>query len=433
MSIKGMFHPKTGKYGYFIRVSLGKVDGKHRYRSKFFYARDITEAQQKESDMEQAARNCRRASDVAEVYRAYLKHLPKANISLKEAFEKSQAKPGMISSEEKIRVKKSYWQDFLAWMKKNNPLVRNVSDVTPAMAENYIAHIRKNGRFIPVRGKKLSVYTLNDIHLTCRRVFKALRNETGVQNPFSDIPLLKNEKDTGRKAYTDEQVAVIFEKADNEYMKPLFFIGLFTGLSEGDICTLRKDEIFFDRRHIYRLRNKTGVMSSIPMLPVLQKYLEDLCNDPANTSEYVLPKHCQLYNQKSYQISRDIKNFLEIDCGFETSINISGRSRKVSTLDFHSLRHTFCSMAGVVGIPLTVVQSIVGHMTPAMTKLYSRHIDEKSRLHWIDLFGQKIASLPIGITVSQEDKKELLLDKIATMDITQINDLFNLVNQELAQ
>ena len=433
MSIKGMFHPKTGRFGYLITVSLGKVDGKYCYRKKFFYAKDMTEAQEKEADMEEAARNCRRANDVAEVYRAYLKHQPKANIPLKEAFAKAQTKPGRCASEEKEKIKKGYWNDFLAWMRKFNPLVRHVSDVTPVMAENYIAYIRKYGRFVRLRGNKLSNYTLNDIHLTCRRVFKALRNETGVKNPFEDIPLLGSDKAPGRKAYTDEQVAVIFANADEEYMKPLFLIGLFTGLAEGDICTLRKDEIFFDRRHIYHERNKTGVMSSIPMLPVLQKYLENLCNAPENTSEYVLPQHYAAYKKKRYQVSRDIKDFLEIKCGFETTVKVPGRSKAISVLDFHSLRHTFCSMAGAVGIPLTVVQSIVGHMTPAMTKLYSRHIDEKSRLHWIDLFGQKVCTLPIGISVSHEDKKQILLDKITTMDISQINNLFNLVNQELAQ
>ena len=51
----------------------------------------------------------------------------------------------------------------------------------------------------------------------------------------------------------------------------------------------------------------------------------------------------------------------------------SGRSRAVSVKDLHSCRHTFCYYAGLYGIPLTIVQSIVGHMTPEMTKHYSAH------------------------------------------------------------
>ena len=48
-------------------------------------------------------------------------------------------------------------------------------------------------------------------------------------------------------------------------------------------------------------------------------------------------------------------------------------SRAVSVKDLHSCRHTFCYYAGLYGIPLTIVQSIVGHMTPEMAKHYSAH------------------------------------------------------------
>ena len=49
--------------------------------------------------------------------------------------------------------------------------------------------------------------------------------------------------------------------------------------------------------------------------------------------------------------------------------------------DLHSCRHTFCCYAGLAGIPLAVVQSIVGHMTPAMTAHCSAHasMEDKRR------------------------------------------------------
>ena len=45
----------------------------------------------------------------------------------------------------------------------------------------------------------------------------------------------------------------------------------------------------------------------------------------------------------------------------------------MSVKDLHSCRHTFCYYAGLRGIPLAVVQSIVGHMTPEMMKHYTAH------------------------------------------------------------
>lgn len=427
MSFKDVTHPKTGQLGYRISVSLGRIDGRCRYHSKTIYGITAYEAEKLEADMERHAMNCRMATSASEVYRAFLKCARKKSVKLKDGFKKYLTKPGAPTSEKKIETKRTYWLDFVKWMKKYNPLIQKMCDVTPAMAEDYVAYIRKNGRFESIRGKKLSPYTLNSIVITCRSVFKALRHETGIDNPFDDIKGIPGDKQSYRKAYTEAQLQIIMEKAD-EFMKPLFFIGLFTGLAEGDVCTLRKDEVFFDRRHIYHRRNKTGAMSSIPMLPVLQSYLEALCNDPCNTSEYVLPEHYAIYSTKNYQISRDIKNFLEYTCDFETSITLPGRSKKVSVLDFHSLRHTFCSIAGVVGIPLTVVQSIVGHLTPEMTALYSRHVNEQSRLHWIDLFGERLASLPVGITEITTQKHQLL-EEINTLSESQLSEILNIIKE----
>jgi integrase len=319
-------------------------------------------------------------------------------------------------------------------MKKNNPLARSITDVTPVMAENYIAYIRKNGRFLPVRGKYLSPFTLNKILTTCRGVFKALRNETGMTNPFEDISLLACGSNSPRQAFTKEQLATIFEKADKEYMYPMFFIGLFTGLAEGDVCTLRKDEISWERRHIYHRRNKTGAMSNIPMLPALQEYLFELCNDPENTSEWVLPKHHDLYcNKGRWQVSRDIKRFLEVSCDFDTKVKVKNRTRLQSVLDFHSLRHTFCTMAGVAGIPLTVVQSIVGHLSPDMTELYSRHVDEESRLYWINMLKSNSILPAIGFPEVQTelpDNGELaVLLQTKTISDEQKQQIIAIINQ----
>lgn len=396
--IKDIVHPKTGQLGYLVKVSLGRIDGRVRYKTRSFYGISAFEAQKQESLMAEASRRCQMADGIADIYREFIRRERKKGILVKNGFDKFLEKPNAPASPEKIRQKRSYWKDFYLWLKKNAPLVKYMGDITPAMAEKYVAYIKKNGRFRAIRGEKLSVYTLNQILITCRSVCKALRHDVVGINPFDEIPLIKEkgQSSCGRMAYSEDQLKTIFEKADS-FMRPLFFIGLFTGLSEGDVCTLRKDEINFAHRHIYHCRIKTGVESSIPMLPVLHSYLEVLCGDPENSSDYVLPEHHALYTTKSYEMSRKVKSFLEDVCGFETKKKSPDRSKAQSVLDFHSLRHTFCTMAGVVGIPLTVVQSIVGHMTPAMTKLYSRHVDEKARLHWIDLFGEKIASAGLSL------------------------------------
>ena len=117
---------------------------------------------------------------------------------------------------------------------------------------------------------------------------------------------------------------------------------------------------------------KTGNMVEIPIMPPLRFYLLQLQTDSAE-SEYVLPQHADMYLNNSSGVSYRIKQFLENKCHIATTKKLEGRFRAVSVKDLHSCRHTFCYYAGLYGIPLSIVQSIVGHMTPEMTKHYSAH------------------------------------------------------------
>ena len=402
MSIRSFIGP-DGRLGYRIRAYIGTdKNGVAITKCRTTYGTAI-QAQEIEAQMRataERARSCRSEGEIFEKMRFIVSNF--APVPLQKAFDKAIAKPmSRSTSETRIAFKRGYWEDFVAWMAENAPLIKRMQDVTNVHAENYISFLRRRGSFIKFKETgektKLSNDTLNSYHQSIKQVFTLLRNETGMlNNPFGEIPRLPA-KHAEREAYTEAQLSTIFLKADS-YIRPLFFIGLFTGLAEGDICTLRKSDINFDHRHIYRKRNKTanssGKISAIPMLPVLEDYLRELVNDPGNLGDYVLPTHAEEYLHDRSLVSKKIKGFLENECGFETCRKIGERTRIQSTLDFHSLRHTFCSIAGIVGIPITVVQSIVGHMTKRMTELYSRHVEEQERLRWIQLFGDRLKSLP---------------------------------------
>jgi hypothetical protein len=64
--------------------------------------------------------------------------------------------------------------------------------------------------------------------------------------------------------------------------------------------------------------------------------------------------------------------------------------RAVIEVGFHSLRHTFVSLCRESNAPLAVVESIVGHSNPAMTRHYT-HIGELAA-------GRAVALLPSVIS-----------------------------------
>jgi len=98
---------------------------------------------------------------------------------------------------------------------------------------------------------------------------------------------------------------------------------------------------------------------------------------------------------------------------------VPGRTRTVSVKDVHSLRHTFCYFAGVHGIPLSIVQSIVGHMTPEMTRHYQSHADRKTKHDMMEKMPD-LLSLPVIPALDTEDaalrREAAALLELATTD-----------------
>ena len=116
-------------------------------------------------------------------------------------------------------------------------------------------------------------------------------------------------------------------------------------------------------------------------------------------------------------VSYRIKLFLD-GLGIRITRIPKGRTRAISVKDLHSCRRTFCYYAGLAGIPITVVQAIVGHMSPEMTKHYMAHasIEDKRRgMERLSFFTQD--ALPAAV---EEPARAELHSLIDTLPIEQV-------------
>jgi len=316
-------------------------------------------------------------------------------IELKTAYDMALKKPRRYKSTEAQKAgKSSYWRDFISYLGKNFPDVKFLSDVRNKHAEEYIHSLRTNGRFdkkvqfknhlkktkklstYTRKEKKLSARTINVFHQSIAEVFSLLGKDAGIlDNPFAEIHKTQDNSEP-REAFTEKEIKLIRENW-NDFIKCIFMTGFFTALREGDICTLKKNEIDFDNRIIRRKLLKTGKLVEIPIMVPLEKFLKEQIAVSGN-SEYIYPEHAKMYLENCSGISYRVKSFLE-NLGIQTTKKVEGRDRAVSVKDVHSLRHTFCYFAGISGIPLVIVQSIVGHMNSAMTSHYSAHADRQAK------------------------------------------------------
>ena len=83
----------------------------------------------------------------------------------------------------------------------------------------------------------------------------------------------------------------------------------------------------------------------------------------------VLPMIADLYAQSRWRVSHELSRIFKA-AHITTSVRLEGRRRRTPEATFHSLRHTFVSFAANAGVPLHIVQSIVGHESTAMTRHY---------------------------------------------------------------
>ena len=363
-------------------------------------------------------------------------------ISLDDAFELAMKKPRKRTpAENQIAIKRGIWQDYLDFMNGESPEIVYLSDVEKTHAEEYVARIRESGKYNKAiqysrtTAKKrntsqtisytaseniqLSPRTTNYYQVVCAEVFNLLKDDVGLQeNPFSSILKLDMKNET-REAFTPDELQTIFDNLDG-FTRPLFMLAVWTGLREGDICTIKWSEVDLVHRLITRKTRKTGTTVQIPIADQLYTMLTATAR---TESEYVFPKHAEMYLANSDGVSYRVKKFLE-GLGIQTTRVPEGRTRAISVKDLHSCRHTFCYYAGMAGIPLAVVQSIVGHMSPEMTKHYSAQAsieDNRRGMERLSFFTQD--ALPAAVIEPERAELHSLID---TLPIEQVRELLDL-------
>ena len=358
-------------------------------------------------------------------------------IPIEKAFELScmKAKP-REPGKEYNQQKRSHWRDFASFMGKEFKEVKLISDIQEKHANKYIGYIRKHGRYDKTvksggvckeykKKNNLSSASANLILTTLKETVKLLMKDAGIdENPFKDIKKSQGNA-VSREVFTEKEIRNIFDNAD-EFLYPLFRIGLATAMREGDICLLKWSDVDFDNNMICKKTGKTGVKIEIPMLPWLYDYLLEL-KDKSNGSEYVLPLQAELYLQDRSIVSGRIITFLK-SLKIVTKIKADGRDILVSNKDFHSLRHTFCYIAGLQRWPLLVVQSIVGHMSPEMTKHYQKHADMAEKRKALEQMPDFMrGGSPPPLLGSGDTKKEQIIKLMATATEKQLDKILTML------
>ena len=277
------------------------------------------------------------------------------------------------SGESTLRQYQFQFGQFEAWMKETHPDNAALRDVTVEIAAEYVAHLFKRGVSPNTFNKHLNLLAL---------VFRVLADKAKLTtNPWQNIQR-KRLITQGRRELTIEELKKVCETATGE-MRLLLALGVFCGLRLGDCATLRWGEVDLLRGIIRRIPMKTARRNSksvlIPIHATLRMLLEEV--PPDKRCEYVLPETAEQYQHHADIVTNRIQAHFKA-CGISVHKPGTGQGtdkRAVVEVGHHSLRHSFVSLCRGSNAPLAVVEAIVGHSNPAMTRHYT-HVGEAAAI-----------------------------------------------------
>ena len=259
---------------------------------------------------------------------------------------------------------------FVTWMAEKYPETNTIVSVTKPIARHFSSEVAENNA--PSTFNKY----MNLLHL----VFRTLNDTLDITiNPWDGIQRKRADTQGKRNLSKDEQ-DVIFAKAQGE-IYTLFALGCCTGLRMGDCCMFEWSAVDLDKRIIrckpHKTRKSTDKTVTLYILDRLYEHLKALKeNGKEANGKYVCPEMAAFYpTDWGAAVSRKIQRFLSKDCGIKLhSKNSDGRL--VVEVGFHSLRHTFVTLAKEAGLPRVVVEAVVGWGNPYMEKVYTHLSDE---------------------------------------------------------
>lgn len=218
---------------------------------------------------------------------------------------------------------------------------------------------------------KLSSNSFNKYLTLFRRVWDVLKDEARIaENPWEKIRPQTLETFTRRELTVDE-LRRVCESVDGE-MRTLFAVGIYTGLRLGDCALLDWGAVDIERRIITLTPRKTARHAhGKPVLIPIHNALADILAATPRTKRmgYVMPQTAATYLRNPPDLSHAIQDVFK-NCGIATQAQPAKGGRARVAVGFHSLRHTFVSLSANAGAPLALIQSIVGHSNPSMTRHY---------------------------------------------------------------
>jgi integrase len=219
----------------------------------------------------------------------------------------------------------------------------------------------------------LSPRTVNQTVKILKRPFKLALDEGRIdRNPVAAIRSMR--ATAARKGvFSPEQITKLVDAAAGDW-KGLILAGYFTGGRLTDLARLKWQNVDLVEKTIAFSQKKTGAPVKIPIHPELEEHLIALPSSD-KLSKPVFPELHDKPGSGKSGLSMSFKRVMA-KAGIADGVarEKSGKlGRNVSSLSFHSLRHSFNSAMANAGVSPEIRQLLTGHASGEMNKIYTHH------------------------------------------------------------
>ena len=207
--------------------------------------------------------------------------------------------------------------------------------------------------------KNLSPASINAILAACKSFYDFLLDEEVIKgNPFTNPKLRVKEPDRKPDFLTEEELEKVEEamKKLPSHIRLAFETMLWTGLRVSEAAGLTGGDVIKENSKVF-LRVKEGKGNKERIVPVLSKELARQLLELSNV--------------------KGKASLFGVNSG--TLKDYAHKIKKASGVHFHShrLRHTLATRLLAKGIPIDVVQRVLGHESISTTRRYAETLPEK--------------------------------------------------------
>ncbi|NVJ20663.1 site-specific integrase [Myxococcus sp. AM011] len=265
-------------------------------------------------------------------------------------------------------------EDFKALMRKK----KSASRAWKLTASKQAIRKRKN-----VEPKALSLKTINNV-LT---VLSKLLGVAVEQNTIRQAPRVRLFGKVPKPSFdflSFEEAERLIGMAEPE-LKPVLLVAIKTGLRQGEIMGLQWNDVDLKRSLLHVRRTIWRGMTDLP-----KGGRERTVELPASVVA-ALKEHRHL--RGPYVFCQDDGQPLtpgKMDLPLVRSLRLAGITREVGIIGWHDLRHTYGSHLAMRGVPLKVIQELMGHASIDMTERYA-HLSPDTRR-----FAVRVLDLPLA-------------------------------------